>query len=84
MNPVEFACALIAYCFATKGSVTSWGRTESHNRHVGGVPHSKHQTFQAADVVYDHRPPLATARRRAAALGIKLLRESDHDHLQPL
>jgi hypothetical protein len=84
MTPLEFAQALIAYCYATTGSVTSWGRTPTHNRRVGGVPHSKHQIWLGADIVYDERPPLATARRRATALGIRLLRESDHDHLQAL
>jgi hypothetical protein len=84
MTPRDFASALIAYCYATTGSVTSWGRTPLHNRRVGGVTHSKHQLWLGADVVYDTRPTLATARRRATALGLKLLREADHDHLQAL
>jgi len=29
-------------------------------------------------------PPLAKARKRASQLGMRLLRESDHDHLQAL
>ena len=51
MTPLDFADALRAYCQATSGSLTSWGRTPAHNKAVGGV------TESAADVVYDVKLP---------------------------
>jgi hypothetical protein len=80
----EFALAAYRYCKQTRASVTSWGRTLSRNKKVGGKPASKHLRFLAVDVVYDKRPPLKEANEAAAAQGLLLIRESDHDHLQAL
>jgi hypothetical protein len=82
MTPVEFFDALRTYCGATNASITSYGRTPNHNRKVGGVPTSKHQTWLAADVVYDTPILLPTRTALAGHLGLRLLDESDHDHLQ--
>ena len=51
---------------------------------MGGHKDSYHQTWLAADVGYhpNPKPPLAQARKRASQLGLKLIREGDHDHLQ--
>tara|TARA_R100000963_G_C4546284_1_gene41157 strand:+ start:92 stop:226 length:135 start_codon:yes stop_codon:yes gene_type:complete len=40
----------------------------------------------AADIVYspNPKPPITQAKRRALKLGMKLIREGDHDHLQAL
>ena len=57
MTPLDFADALRAYCQATSGSVTSWGRTPAHNKAVGGVTESAHTLWIAADVVYDVKLP---------------------------
>jgi hypothetical protein len=51
---------------------------------VGGVEHSFHLTWNAADVVYDEWPELSWAVSVARHLGLELLRESNHDHLEPL
>lgn len=84
MTPLEFADALRAYCARTLGSVTSWGRTPAHNTAVGGVAGSLHQLWLAGDVVYD-KPLLLEVRQQAASrLGLRLVPESDHDHLQAL
>ncbi len=87
MTPLEFADSLRAYCAATGGSVTSWGRTVAHNAKVGGVPESAHLLWTAADVVYDANgvpPPGVTPHREALAarLGLQLIHEGDHDHVQ--
>ena len=86
MTPSEFADALRGYCAATRGSVTSWGRSPERNEQVGGHVRSKHMVWLAGDVGYspNPRPSLAAARHAAKQLGLKLLRESDHDHLQVL
>ena len=79
----EFADAVRAYALITGASATSWGRTEKHNEAVGGVKYSAHRFWLAADLVYDGPPPpdaVAVAHR----LGLKLIEEGDHHHVQPL
>lgn len=53
MPPVQFADAILVYCYKFNASITSWGRTKAHNIKVGGLPHSLHLLFLASDVVYD-------------------------------
>lgn len=84
----EFAEAAAQYCYMMRASVTSWGRSEKHNEQVGGVKNSAHRYFRGLDVVYDD--PMLLAQdpspriETAARLGLKLIAEGDHDHLQPL
>lgn len=84
MDRNEFRSALDSYCSITRGSVTSYGRTEHHNKAIGGVKHSAHRYWVGADIVYDDVVDLETAIQTAARCGLKLIREDDHDHLQPL
>ena len=85
MTVPEFVDAVIRYCSMTRASVTSWGRTEGHNRAVGGVPYSAHRFWLGLDVVYDEPPgPRDVPTEIAARLGLRLIDEGDHDHLQPL
>jgi hypothetical protein len=83
MTRAEFAEAASTFCALTGGSVTSWTRSLSHNTAVGGVKNSAHLFGLAVDVVYDAPQPLPAATERARRLGLKLIREGDHDHLQP-
>jgi hypothetical protein len=83
VTPLEFHEAVMRYCALAVASVTSSGRTWEHNRKVGGVDESAHLFWLAADVVYDGKPPVLGAQW-AERLGLKLIREDDHDHLQPL
>ena len=83
MTPLEFASALVAYCAATGGSVTSWGRTPAHNKAVGGVADSAHLVWTGCDVVYDAGMAADPSRDLIAArLGLMLVHEGDHDHVQ--
>lgn len=83
MTPGEFAYALLAYCAATSASVTSWGRTTAHNAAVGGVADSAHRIWTGADVVYDAgMAPDPVRDLLAARLGLMLVHEGDHDHVQ--
>ena len=86
MTPIDFAESLLAYAAWSRGSVTSWGRSPERNASVGGHLNSLHLSFLAADIGYapNPTPPLAKARKRASQLGMRLIRESDHDHLQAL
>jgi hypothetical protein len=84
MTVGEFAEAVRAYCLIHGGSVTSWGRTTEHNAKVGGVPGSAHRFFLGLDVVYDAPAPHDHTRDSdAARLGLLVIHEGDHDHLQP-
>lgn len=83
MTPGEFAEAVSRYAMLTGASATSWGRSVEHNRTVGGVAHSAHIVWLGCDLVYDTTPSpdrVEWARR----LGLKIVVESDHDHVQPL
>lgn len=79
-----FALAVYRYCRAASGSVTSWIRTTRHNVSVGGVPSSFHLTGLGCDVVLDSPSVLDSDARHVLAsnLGLRLVVESDHDHLQ--
>lgn len=87
MNLAEFATAVVQYCMATRGSVTSWIRTPERNIAIGGTPSSRHLTGMAVDVVYDlGLPAPGTAQAIARKLGLYAYRGLDytHDHLRPL
>jgi hypothetical protein len=84
VTPHEFHDALRAYLAAVGGRVTSYGRDPENNAAVGGVAHSAHVVWMAADVVYVTPKPLEERKEWARRLGLRLLDEGDHDHLQPL
>ena len=83
MTVESFAARVRDYCSILRGSVTSWGRTESRNAMVGGVPNSRHLLFLAVDVVYDHPVTVEQAIDLAGSFGLRVIREGDHDHIQP-
>ena len=86
MTPTEFADAIRAYCSWSRASISSWGRSPERNAQVGGNVESRHLIWLAADVVYapNPLPELAVATRMAKKLGITLIREPSHDHLQAM
>lgn len=86
MTLYEFQQSCIRYRSWSHGSVTSAGRTETRNAAVGGVRLSAHMFNLAEDVVYDDpaEHPLAQRIEAAKRLGLRLIHEGDHDHLQPL
>ncbi len=84
MTREAFAAAVYSYARRFDASVTSWIRSPHHNAEVGGAAESPHVTGLGVDVVYDVQPKRDDAASYAALLGLRLLRESDHDHLQPL
>ncbi len=91
MEPETFAIHIKELCLEFGGSTTSWGRTVAHNHAVGGVEHSPHVAWVAADVVYDVIPPLGDMEAAAGKRNLKVIREYTqdtghftHDHFQPL
>lgn len=83
-SPELFAFKMIRWCDHWNASVTSWIRTTEHNKAVGGVTHSAHLAGVACDVVYDEMPALEDVIRYGRTLDLRVIREGDHDHLQPL
>lgn len=83
MTRAEFTEAVGTYCGLMQGSVTSWWRSVQHNTARHGVPGSPHLFGVGADVIYD--APWTIERRKLIAqrLGLALIAEEDHDHLQP-
>jgi len=79
----EFCEKVHTYCSVMDASVTSWKRSMARNRQVDGVPHSAHVVGLAVDVVYDQAIPVPQRGEWARRLGLRLIAESDHDHLQP-
>lgn len=79
-----FLASVFRFVTTTRASVTSWCRTPEHNTKVGGVPDSPHLEGFGVDVVYDHPGVGGGARDALAAeLGLELVHEGDHDHIQP-
>jgi hypothetical protein len=79
----DFCLKIREYCHVTGASVTSWIRTPMHNAVVGGVPASRHLLGLAVDVVYNLPTPEGVTRQGAAdALGLHLIIEHDHDHVE--
>lgn len=84
MTLADFAEAAATYCFETGGSVTSWVRSPARNVAVGGHKRSRHLVGLAVDVVYHPNQRPGAVEAHAHALGLWLLAEGDHDHLEPL
>lgn len=87
MTVAEFAVAVHTLATRHSASVTSWGRTDLHSKSVGGFAGDPHTWFLGADLVYDGvRPVFVQLKDEAAALGLRLIRETGkpHDHVQPL
>lgn len=84
MTPAEFGARVLAYCAALGASETSGFRTREHNADEGGKFYSPHRFALGRDVVYDEMVPEVEAVTTASRLGLRLIREADHDHLQPL
>jgi hypothetical protein len=83
MTRHDFVEAAVLYCQVTGASVTSWGRTTARNAKVNGKPYSPHLFWLGLDVVYDEGPVTVLRGDVADRLGLRLINEGDHDHLQP-
>lgn len=83
MELAAFAEAVRTYATLMGASATSWGRTTQHNKAVGGVMYSAHRFWMGTDLVYDEPKPLEERQTTAMRLGLKLIIENDHDHVQP-
>ncbi len=83
MYPLSFMRSIYVLCFKHHGSVSSWGRTEKHNKDLGGVPNSFHLLWVGCDVVLDDMRQNTDFENDATFFGLKAILEKDHYHLQP-
>lgn len=86
MTGADFDSAVRVLEGAFPISRTSGKRTPHRNKLVGGHPRSWHLLGLAADYAWDPGVPeevKAHMRHRAAQLGLRVVVEEDHDHLQP-
>jgi hypothetical protein len=84
MDISEFLLGVFILCGRHNGSVTSWIRTEEHNKLVGGVPYSYHLMGMGCDVVLDEMVKNERFEEDAKHLQLDPILEGDHYHLQPL
>lgn len=82
----SFCTIVFAVCKVFGGSVTSWVRSDAHNKAVGGVANSKHLAGLALDVVLDkggeaEAKPCIDALR---ACKLRAFWDKDHIHVEVL
>jgi len=80
----EFAERVVQLVGMYPLSATSWGRTMSQNGRVGGVYRSAHRAWLAADLIADAPLDEADLVEMGRRLGLLVLPEGDHFHVQPL
>lgn len=83
MDPIQFLLALMQLYSKHPFSETSGQRTRKHNEDLDGVANSPHLYWVGRDVLFD--PPLHPVERTEAArrLGLRIITEQDHQHIQP-
>ena len=79
---MTFSDKVLALCLIYDCSETSGFRTEKRNAIVGGAPNSRHMEALARDIVPDDPGLTDLICQSARRLGLWVLVESDHIHLQ--
>lgn len=79
----QFISLILALRMRFSFSVTSWGRTAAHNMAVGGVLDSFHLLWLGMDVVLDPGEIVAEFIKAAKRLGLQVIPEQDHLHIEP-
>lgn len=83
MSPVDFLLALMQLYSKYPFSETSGQRTPAHNQDVDAVAHSPHQYWVGRDVIFDKPPVPVSLNQAAQRLGLRIIKELDHHHIQP-
>lgn len=83
MTFCEFTTSIRLLCRVFGLSVTSWGRSAARNAAVGGRPDSWHLDFLAVDVVPDNANVLDQLRGASQWMGLEIIDEGDHWHIEP-
>jgi hypothetical protein len=81
----DFAERLVLVALVVPFSVTSWGRSPKHNAAptVKGHPDSWHLLWLGVDAVLDNPADGESFERQCGRLGLRVLNEGDHYHVQP-
>jgi len=80
---LEFVAAVVQVRLVVAFSVGSWVRTSRRNKDVGGDPWSRHLDACAVDAYPDDPADRERAARECKRVGLVLVDEGDHWHLQP-
>lgn len=80
-----FAEVIYAICKLYGGSVTSWVRSRSHNKKVGGLERSFHILGLGVDIVLDERTPerVQSIVDHCKLYGLQVIDETTHIHIEP-
>ena len=82
MGPHEYLDCKLALAVKYHFSITSSLRSVARNKRVGGHRNSRHLMFLADDCVLDDKKDIRSFVKDAKRLGLKVLIEKDHVHLQ--
>ena len=83
MTPHEFLDALMSLAGRHRFRETSGYRAPASNAAVGGKPFSAHQYWLGRDVILEEGEKAEEFKESARRLGLFVLDEGDHFHLQP-
>lgn len=83
MNVIAFIETVLTLQIRYPFSVSSWIRAKAHNKTVGGVQNSYHLIGLGMDVILEDQSTVTDFKASALALGIKVINEGYHLHLQP-
>ena len=84
MTYLEFCMAVAQLNNLVSFRVTSWWRSPASNRSLpGSARWSWHQVGMAVDVVLDERKNLQLLNNMAEKLGLELIDEDSHFHIEP-
>ena len=83
MDILKFAALVITLRTKWFFSVSSWGRTVTRNKALGGVEGSNHLLWLGMDVILEPMVKNIDFEADAAKIGLQAIFEKDHYHLQP-
>lgn len=78
----DFCLTMATLCRIHSASVTSWMRTPTRNKAVGGTEPSFHQHGLAMDVVLDDPTGNRAFVEHAQAVGLQAIDERTHIHVE--
>jgi hypothetical protein len=79
---LEFMQKIISIALATNASITSWIRSQKHNKDVGGSEYSLHLAGLAVDLIFDTPADKLLAIHYAERFDLTAIDEGDHLHIQ--
>ena len=83
MTPHTFLDALMQLASRFGFRETSGYRSAAGNQAVGGVKYSSHQFWLGRDILLDPGEDTVMFTEAARRVGLKVLNEGDHLHVQP-